>query len=45
MIVLSWLWGIVKSVLNTIARAVAFVVILVIILAGIVFQGEHHFSR
>jgi protease-4 len=35
MIVLSWLWGIVKSVLNTIARAVAFVVILVIILAGI----------
>ena len=35
MIVLSWLWGIVKSVLNTIARAVAFAVILVIILAGI----------
>lgn len=35
MIVLSWLWGIVKSVLNTIARAVAFVVILVVILAGI----------
>jgi protease-4 len=35
MIVLSWLWGIVKSVLNTIARVVAFVVILVIILAGI----------
>jgi protease IV len=35
MIVLSWLWGIVKSVLNTIARAVAFVLILVIILAGI----------
>ena len=35
MIVLSWLWGIVKSVLNTIARTVAFVVILVIILAGI----------
>ena len=35
MIVLSWLWGIVKSVLNTIARVVVFVVILVIILAGI----------
>jgi protease-4 len=35
MIVLSWLWGIVKSVLNTIAKAVAFVVILLIILAGI----------
>jgi protease-4 len=35
MIVLSWLWGIVKGVLNTIARAAAFVVILVIILAGI----------
>ena len=35
MIVLSWLWGIVKSVLNTIAKAVAFAVILVIILAGI----------
>ena len=35
MIVLSWLWGIVKSVLNTIAKAIAFVVILLIILAGI----------
>ena len=35
MIVLSWLWGIVKSVLNTIAKVIAFAVILVIILAGI----------
>lgn len=35
MIVLSWLWGIVKSVLNTIAKVVVFAVILVIILAGV----------
>jgi len=35
MIVLSWLWGIVKGVLNTIARVVVFAVVLVIILAGI----------
>jgi len=35
MIVLSWIWGIVKSVLNTIARVVVFAVILVVILAGI----------
>jgi len=35
MIVLSWLWGIVKSVLNGIAKLVAFAVILIIILAGI----------
>jgi ClpP class serine protease len=35
MIVLSWLWGIVKSVLNTIARVAVFAVILVVILAGI----------
>ena len=35
MIVLSWIWGIVKSVLNTIARVIVFAVILVVILAGI----------
>nr|AHN97614.1 signal peptide peptidase SppA [uncultured bacterium 12AC_lac13] len=35
MIVLSWLWGIVKSVLNGIAKVIAFAVILIIILAGI----------
>lgn len=35
MIVLSWIWGIVKSVLNTIARVVVFAVILVLILAGV----------
>ena len=35
MIVLSWIWGIVKSVLNTIARVVVFAVILVVILVGI----------
>jgi protease-4 len=35
MIVLSWLWGIVKSVLNGIAKVIALAVILVIILAGI----------
>jgi len=35
MIVLSWLWGIVKSVLNGIAKLIAFAVILIIILAGI----------
>jgi protease-4 len=35
MIVLSWLWGIVKSVLNTVARAVVFAVALIVILAGI----------
>jgi len=35
MIVLSWLWGIVKSVLNTIAKAAAFAVILVLLLAGV----------
>jgi protease IV len=41
MIVLSWLWGIVKSVLNTIAKAVAFVIILVVLLAGIgLFSGD-----
>ena len=45
MIVLSWLWGIVKSVLNTIARAVAFVVILVIILAGIGLVSGDGFSE
>ena len=37
MIVLSWIWGIVKSVLNTVARAVVFIVLLVILLAGIGF--------
>ena len=35
MIVLSWLWGIVKSVLNTMAKVVVFVVMLIVILAGI----------
>lgn len=35
MIVLSWIWGIVKSVLNTIARVIVFAVVLVVILAGI----------
>src|SRR5262245_55622086 len=35
MIVLSWLWGIVKSVLNGIAKVVVFVVILMVILVGV----------
>jgi protease IV len=35
MIVLSWLWGIVKSVLNAMAKVVVFVVALIVILAGI----------
>jgi protease-4 len=35
MIVLSWLWGIVKSVLNTMAKMVVFAVALIVILAGI----------
>ena len=35
MIVLSWLWGIVKGVLNTIARVVVLAVILIIVLVGI----------
>ncbi len=35
MIVLSWLWGIVKSVLNTIARVVVFALILVIALVAV----------
>jgi protease IV len=35
MIVLTWLWGIVKSVLNTIARIVVFAVVLIVVLAGI----------
>jgi protease-4 len=35
MIVLSWLWGIVKSVLNAMAKIVVFVIALTVILAGI----------
>src|SRR5882672_5968690 len=35
MIVLSWLWGIVRSVLNTIARVVVFALALIIVLVGI----------
>src|SRR6185503_10850142 len=35
MIVLSWLWRIVKSVLNTIAKVVVFAVLLFIVLVGI----------
>jgi protease-4 len=35
MIVLTWLWGIVKGVLNTIARVIVFAIVLILILAGI----------
>ena len=35
MIVLSWMWGIVKSVLNAIAKMAVFVLMLVILLVGI----------
>ncbi len=37
MVVLSWLWGIVKGVLNSIAKAVVALIILVLLLAGIAF--------
>jgi len=37
MVVLSWMWGIVKGVLNGIARAVVVVLILVLVLAGVAF--------
>jgi len=40
MIVLSWLWGIVKSVLNTIARVVVFALILVIALVAVGFENQ-----
>jgi protease-4 len=41
MVVLSWLWAIVKSVLNGIARAVVAVIILLLVLAGIsMFSGD-----
>jgi len=41
MIVLSWMWEIVKSVLNGIAKVVVFALILVLLLVGIgVFSGD-----
>src|SRR5262249_7088837 len=35
MVVLSWLWGIVKSVLNGIAKVVVFALILLLLVAGV----------
>jgi protease-4 len=41
MIVLSWMWEIVKSVLNGIAKVVVFAIILVLVLVGVgVFSGD-----
>src|SRR3979411_3157037 len=41
MIVLSWMWEIVKSVLNGIAKVVVFALILVLVLVGIgAFSGD-----
>jgi protease-4 len=41
MIVLSWIWEIVKSVLNGIAKVVVFALILVLVLVGVgVFSGD-----
>jgi protease-4 len=41
MIVLSWMWEIVKSVLNGIAKVVVFAIILVLVLVGVgVFGGD-----
>lgn len=41
MVVLSWMWGIVRSVLNGIAKAVVFALILILVLVGVgVFGGD-----
>ena len=41
MVILIWLWGIVKSVLNGIARALVFALILAIVLVAVgVFSGD-----
>jgi len=41
MVVLSWLWGIVKSVLNGIAKVVVFAVFLLLVLVGVsVISGD-----
>ncbi|HEY4265699.1 MAG TPA: S49 family peptidase, partial [Micropepsaceae bacterium] len=41
MVVLSWMWGIVKSVLNGIAKAAVAAIILVLVLAGVaMFSGD-----
>ena len=41
MVVLSWLWGIVKSVLNGIAKVVVFAVLLLLVLIGVsLFSGD-----
>ncbi|HMI97713.1 MAG TPA: signal peptide peptidase SppA [Micropepsaceae bacterium] len=41
MIVLSWMWEIVKSVLNGIAKVVVFAIILMLVLVGVgVFSGD-----
>jgi protease-4 len=41
MVVLSWMWGIVKSVLNGIARAVVALLILLLVLVGVaMFSGD-----
>jgi len=41
MVVLSWMWGIVKGVLNGIAKSVVVVIILLLVLAGIaMFSGD-----
>ncbi|HXJ01449.1 MAG TPA: signal peptide peptidase SppA [Micropepsaceae bacterium] len=41
MVVLSWMWGIVKSVLNGIARAVVVVLILLLVLTAVaLFSGD-----
>ena len=41
MIVLSWMWEIVKSVLNGIAKVVVFALILVLVLVGVgIFSGD-----
>ena len=41
MVVLSWLWGIVKSVLNGIAKVIVFAVLLLLLLIGVsLFSGD-----
>jgi protease-4 len=41
MVVLSWMWGIVKSVLNGIAKAVVVLLILLLVLVGVaIFSGD-----
>jgi len=45
MIVLTWIWGIVKSVLNGIAKAVVFVLILILVLIAVALFGGDGVAR